>query len=98
VTGNISACETAISKELAKGWTISPANSFLDRRVKSVVASLWKVGDEATSILMDEFYNNLNKKMDKVDALRLAQETLSKNPRYSHPFYWGAFVIYGDWR
>ena len=94
----LSACETAISKELAKGWTISPANSFLERRVKSVVASLWKVDDEATSILMDEFYNNLNKKLDKVDALRLAQETLSKNPKYSHPFYWGAFVLYGDWR
>ena len=94
----LSACETAISKELAKGWTISPANSFLERRVKSVVASLWKVDDEATSILMDEFYNNLNKKMDKVDALRLAQETLSKNPKYSHPFYWGAFVLYGEWR
>ena len=94
----LSACETAISKEVAKGWTISPANSFLERRVKSVVASLWKVDDEATSILMDEFYSNLNKKMDKVDALRLAQETLSKNPRYSHPFYWGAFVLYGEWR
>jgi CHAT domain-containing protein len=94
----LSACETAITKELVKGWTISPANSFLERRVKSVVASLWKVDDEATSILMDEFYNNLNKKLDKVDALRLAQETLSRNPKYSHPFYWGAFVLYGDWR
>ena len=94
----LSACETAITKELAKGWTISPANSFLERRVKSVVASLWKVDDEATSILMDEFYSNLNKKIDKVDALRLAQETLSKNPKYAHPFYWGAFVLYGEWR
>ncbi|HEY2721496.1 MAG TPA: CHAT domain-containing tetratricopeptide repeat protein, partial [Chitinophagaceae bacterium] len=94
----LSACETAITKELVKGWTISPANSFLERNVKSVVASLWKVDDEATSILMDEFYKNLDKKMDKVDALRLAQETLSKNPKYAHPFYWGAFVLYGDWR
>lgn len=94
----LSACETAITKELVKGWTISPANSFLERNVKSVVASLWKVDDEATSILMNEFYSNLDKKMDKVDALRLAQETLSKNPKYSHPFYWGAFVLYGEWR
>jgi CHAT domain-containing protein len=93
----LSACETAINKELIRGWNISPANAFLERRVKSVIASLWKVDDEATNILMNEFYKNL-KKMDTVDALRLAQEALSKNPKYSHPFYWGAFVLYGEWR
>jgi CHAT domain-containing protein len=47
---------------------------------------------------MNEFYSNLNKKMDKVDALRLAQVKLSNNPKYAHPFYWGAFVLYGEWR
>lgn len=94
----LSACETAVNKQLTKGWNMSPANAFLLRRVKSVVASLWKVDDEATSILMNEFYTNLNKKMDKVDALRLAQVKLSNNPKYAHPFYWGAFVLYGEWR
>lgn len=94
----LSACETAVNKQLIQGWNISPANAFLLRRVKSVVASLWKVDDEATSILMNEFYTNLNKKMDKVDALRMAQVKLSNNPKYSHPFYWGAFVLYGEWR
>ncbi|HEY9364739.1 MAG TPA: CHAT domain-containing tetratricopeptide repeat protein, partial [Chitinophagaceae bacterium] len=94
----LSACETAISQQLVKGWNISPANAFLKRKVKSVIASLWKVDDEATSILMNNFYMNLNKKMDKIDALRQAQKTLSRNPKYAHPFYWGAFVLYGDWR
>ena len=94
----LSACETAVNKQLTQGWNISPANAFLLRSVKSVVASLWKVDDEATSILMNEFYSNLNKKMDKVDALRLAQVKLSANPKYAHPFYWGAFVLYGEWR
>jgi CHAT domain-containing protein len=65
--------------------------------VKSVVASLWQVDDEATSIFMKEFYKNVTA-MSKVDALRKAQETLSHNPKYVHPFFWGAFVLYGDWR
>jgi len=94
----LSACETAVNKVLAKGWQISPANSFLLNRVKSVVATLWKVDDQATSILMEAFYSNLNKQMDKVDALRQAQVTLSRDPRFSHPYYWGAFVLFGDWR
>ena len=51
----LSACETAVSRQKTKGWKISPANSLLRKRVKSVIASMWKVDDEATSILMDEF-------------------------------------------
>jgi CHAT domain-containing protein len=96
----LSACQTAVSKALVKGWNISPANSFLVSNVKTVVASLWKVADEPTGLLMQYFYENLSSpaSINKVDALRLAQVKLSQNPRFSHPNYWGAFVLYGDWR
>jgi CHAT domain-containing protein len=93
----LSACETAVAQSESKGWYASPANSLLMNNVKSVVASLWQVDDEATSIFMKEFYKNITA-MSKVDALRKAQETLSHNPKYVHPFFWGAFVLYGDWR
>lgn len=93
----LSACQTAVSKELVKGWSISPANSFLISNVKTVVASLWKVADEPTSLLMQYFYENLST-MGKAEALRQAQVRLSKDPRFVHPNYWGAFVLYGDWR
>ncbi|MGB3008678.1 MAG: CHAT domain-containing protein, partial [Chitinophagaceae bacterium] len=94
----LSACQTAISKELVKGWNISPANSFLVSHVKTVVASLWKVADEPTGLLMQYFYENLNSSISKTEALRLAQVRLSNDARYSHPNYWGAFVLYGDWQ
>ena len=96
----LSACQTAVSKALVKGWNISPANSFLISNVKTVVASLWKVADEPTGLLMQYFYENLSSaaSLNKADALRLAQVKLSQNPRFSHPNYWGAFVLYGDWR
>jgi CHAT domain-containing protein/uncharacterized protein HemY len=93
----LSACETAVSQNLTKGWYVSPANSFLVSGVKSVVASLWSVDDEATSLLMSSFYENM-KTMPKADALRKAQETLSHNPKFVHPFYWGAFILYGEWK
>ncbi|MBB2144532.1 CHAT domain-containing protein [Pedobacter sp. LMG 31464] len=93
----LSACETAVSLSVNKGWYISPANSFLVNGVKSVVASLWSVDDEATSLLMSSFYQNL-KNMPKAQALRKAQETLSQNPKFVHPFYWSAFILYGEWR
>ncbi|MCZ2224845.1 MAG: CHAT domain-containing protein, partial [Chitinophagales bacterium] len=95
----LSACETAVSKEEVKGWYISPANAFLTNRVDAVLGSLWKVPDETTNLLLQEFYKNIEqKKMSKVEALRHAQATVSQNPKYSHPFYWSAFVLYGEWR
>ena len=96
----LSACQTAVSSELVKGWSISPANSFLMSNVKTVVASLWKVADEPTGLLMQYFYENLSQAipMEKAEALRQAQVRLSQDPRFRHPNYWGAFVLYGDWR
>ena len=93
----LSACETGVNKEISKGWYISPANSFLVKGVKTVVASLWKVHDEATSILMTDFYKNIEH-MSKAEALRQAQISLTQNPKYQHPYYWAPFLLYGSWR
>ena len=47
---------------------------------RSVIASLWKVDDDATKTLMVEFYKNLWKeKMGKLAALRKAQLTMIRN-------------------
>jgi CHAT domain-containing protein len=49
--------------------------------------------------LLQEFYNNIEKKgMGNAQALRNAQATVSANPKYNHPFFWSAFVLYGEWR
>lgn len=91
----LSACKTAVSDEIVTGWMVNPANAFFDVGVKTVVASLWQVDDEATSILMKEFYNNL-KTMTKSSALNKAKMKLSQNPKYSYPYFWAAFVLVGD--
>jgi CHAT domain-containing protein len=93
----LSACELAVSQEISKGWDISVLNAFLNNRIRTGVASLWQVPDEATTILLTEFYKNL-KTMTRSEALRHAQAVLSQNPKYSHPYNWGAFVMYGEWR
>jgi CHAT domain-containing protein len=54
--------------------------------------SLWKVSDDATQLLMTEFYQNWQKKgMDKRKAFETAQKTVRK--QYKEPYYWGAFVM-----
>jgi CHAT domain-containing protein len=64
-----------------------------------VLASLWKVDDEATSELMTRFYRALFEKgLAPSAALQAAQVELMKTKRWSHPFYWAGFVLQGEWK
>lgn len=93
----LSACNTAVTDESLAGWPINPANAFLTIGVPRVVASLWQVDDDATAILMQDFYKNLPQ-LGAAESLRQAQLRLSNHPEWSQPFYWAPFVLFGDWR
>jgi len=58
---------------------------------------LWEVDDKSTSMLMQRFYTHLQT-MPKALALRQAMADVSAVPEFEHPFYWSAFVLYGDWQ
>ena len=92
----LSACETGRgalfsgSEEL-----VGMLRSWLLAGAPSVVVSLWKLDDRATSELMAEFYKNL-RTMSRSEALQQAQLVMMR--KYENPYYWGAFVLYGDYR
>ncbi|GAA6619644.1 CHAT domain-containing protein [Scytonema sp. NUACC26] len=90
----LSACETQEGKLSAGDEVVGMTRAFLYAGTPSVIASLWRVNDKATGILMERFYNHLRQGMAKAEALQQAQiETLSV---YPHPYYWAAFVLTGD--
>jgi hypothetical protein len=61
-----------------------------------VVASLWKVDDQATAHLMKLFYEGMFQKgLTPVAALREAQLAMSQQKAWHSPFYWAGFVIQG---
>ncbi|NJN74288.1 MAG: CHAT domain-containing protein [Limnothrix sp. RL_2_0] len=48
---------------------------------------------------MTEFYQRLQPQqgnISKVEALRQAQEAMSKNPEYAHPYHWASFILIGN--
>jgi CHAT domain-containing protein len=96
----LSACQTAIEKGRSSGSElISLAEAFTMAGPPSLIATLWKVHDEATSIFVYEFYKTLrSKKNDKISALRAAQISLRESSDYSHPYFWAPFILIGDWR
>ncbi len=89
----LSACETGLGKVSSGDDVIGLNRGFLYAGASSIVSSLWEVDDEATSVLMMAFYQNL-RQHGKREALRQAQRhTLSKFPS---PYFWAAFYLTGN--
>ena len=77
----LSACETGLGKEINGEGLVGLTRGFMYAGASRVVASLWKVNDEATQALMSLFYRNLwEKKLGAAEALRQAQLTLYRHP------------------
>jgi CHAT domain-containing protein/predicted negative regulator of RcsB-dependent stress response len=94
----LSSCESALGKDLGSEGIIGLPRAFLYAGARSVIASLWKVDDDAAVTLMKAFYSRLQQGEDTAQALRGAQLELLRNARLSDPYYWAAFVLEGDYR
>lgn len=98
----LSACETALGKDLGGEGQIGLTLAFESAGARSVMASLWKVKDRATSELMTHFYRHLQEGLSKDRALQAAQIEMIRGSNglmdSTVPYNWAAFQIDGDWR
>lgn len=95
----LSACETGrgdISREGVYGLQ----RAFKLAGVKTIIMSLWKVDDNATRLLMTEFYTNwIKRKQSKREAFKNAQNTVryavdkDGDRMYENPKYWAGFIM-----
>ena len=95
----LSACETALGKDVKGEGLVGLTRGFMYAGAKSVVVSLWSVNDSATAELMKKFYKQmLEKGLKPTAALRAAQLEMWKNQQWKAPYYWAAFVVQGEWK
>ncbi len=77
----LSACETGLGLGGGGEGVFGLQRAFHLAVAQNVVASLWKVDDQATAALMTIFYDRLWKQgKPPIEALREAQLTLYRNP------------------
>ena len=105
----LSACDTGAgirSEDVARlagqeeaGSTLEGlVRAFLTANARSVLATHWEIPAAAgTPELMEAFYRSARTE-DIGASLQTAQRELMAQPKYSHPYYWGAYFIVGDAR
>ena len=92
----LSACQTAAGDKRA---ALGLAGVAVRSGARSTIATLWSVQDDSTAELMNQLYQALKTSgISKAEALRQAQLSLLRSPKYQHPYYWSAFILVGNWQ
>lgn len=94
----LSACDTGIGTTERGQGVYGLRRAFLIAGAETVVTSLWRVSDQATSELMTSYYQRLlaqQKPADRLDAMIESMKELRARPGRSHPYYWAPFLVIG---
>jgi CHAT domain-containing protein len=96
----LSACQTGLG-EIKGDGVYGLQRGFKMAGAQTIVMSLWKVDDDATKMLMTEFYKRYLSGQSKHEAFLAAQEVVRKfkgkirgeDRNFSDPFFWAGFVM-----
>lgn len=94
----LSACDTAVGKDVRGGGLVDLTRGFMYAGSPRVVASLWRVREDAAIELMRRFYTRMFREgLSPVTALCIAQASMWREHKWS-PSDWAGFVFFGDWK
>jgi len=91
----LSACKTARGSIGFFDDDDSMVRELLAARVPEVIASRWMVDSAATTLLMSELYSRLLNGSKASEAMGSAMERVRATPKFSHPYYWAGFSVFG---
>jgi CHAT domain-containing protein/tetratricopeptide (TPR) repeat protein len=103
----LSACDSGQGKLVRSEGLVGLTRGFMYAGAASLVVSLWSVNDAATAELMTHFYQGMlgANHQRPAAALRAAQLSMIGGARsgtyeakWSHPYYWSAFTVQGEWK
>nr|MBI3611846.1 CHAT domain-containing protein [Nitrospirota bacterium] len=91
----LSACQTAAGDDRA---ALGLAGVAIKAGARSALATLWFINDQASSVLVSEFYRQLqDPSLSKAVSLQRAQLKMLEEPAFDHPAYWAPFLLINNW-
>ncbi|SEU26483.1 CHAT domain-containing tetratricopeptide repeat protein [Stigmatella erecta] len=90
----LSACDTGRGEIHLGQGVYGLRRAFMAAGAETVLASLWKVNDNSTHLLMEFYYRNLLAGQGRASALREAM--LSLRATHPHPHAWAPFIALGS--
>jgi CHAT domain-containing protein len=96
----LSGCETGLgtawSTDFSRGEDFATlAQAFLYSGAREVIATLWRLDDEAAAVFASRFYANL-KVLPPAEALAVAQREVRSDRRFRAPYNWAAYTLSGS--
>lgn len=91
----LSACAVAKGETTGTHNPDSLVRALTKAGALRVLASSWNVDAAATAELMKDFYALLATGSTPDRALQAAQQSVRRQPGWSHPYYWAGFQLYG---
>jgi CHAT domain-containing protein len=91
----LSSCETGLKSGRYPRDMFGILRALFYGGAHNVIAPLWSVQDRATSRLIQAFYSHYTTNGRLAQALQQAQQSMIRNPKFRHPFYWSGFVLTG---
>jgi len=98
----LSDCSTHAGPEVEGEGVFALSRGFLIAGARRVVASLWRVNDRATAVLIGELFRRLGaearagRRPRYAEALRAAKAAVRARPESSDPYFWAPFTLSGE--
>ena len=90
----LSSCQTGVGEASPGKELTSLASAFNVTGATTVIASRWRVDDQATASFFVHFYKALDQGFSRGQALREARKAAASS--HPHPYYWAGFSLLGD--
>jgi len=91
----LSACETGRGQNVRGEGLVGLTRSLQMAGARSVVATHWRIDDQASREVMVAFHRKVRGGLAKDEALREAMAETHRKGAYHHPYYWAAFFLSG---